>query len=165
MLTLLGTLLGLVGSWAPKIMEYFQLKQQQKHELDMLEMKAKYAAQGAQLDIAKIEAESAAKEGESVRIHDSSIDGGWFINALRASIRPVITYLFFATFVAIKLYVLYHVTAVGGLSVIQALPIIWDTDTQAIFASIMAFWFGGRIIEKGYGLNSGVPKALTGTNK
>lgn len=165
MLTLIGTLLGLVGSWAPTVMKYFENKQQNQHEIAMLDLKAKYAAQGAQIDIAKIEAESAAREGESVRTHDAAVDGGQFINGIRASIRPFITYFFFFAFIGIKGYVLFHVTTLGGLSILQALPIVWDADTQAIFASIMAFWFGGRIIERGYGINTGIPKSLNGANK
>jgi hypothetical protein len=30
----------------------------------------------------------------------------------------------------------------------EALAIIWDDDTQAIWAAVVSFWFGSRAIEK-----------------
>lgn len=118
----------------------------------MLSIKAQYTRQDTELEIAKIDAQASVNEGTSVRANDSSVDGGHVINALRASVRPIITYCFFALFVTIKILVLYHGIYVQNLSVTQLLPIIWDLETSAIFASIIAFWFGGRIIEKGYGI-------------
>jgi hypothetical protein len=90
--------------------------------------------------------EAEIKETEGLYKHDS-IDAGGFINALRGSVRPVITYCFFALFVAIK------VTAViaimnSGKDMGVALSIIWDESTAGLFAAIMSFWFGNRAVSK-----------------
>jgi hypothetical protein len=75
-------------------------------------------------------------------------------DALRASVRPTITYGFFILFVIIKLYGLWHGVAVEHTPTIQLLPIIWDDGSGSLFAAILSFWFGSRAFERS--------KALTG---
>jgi hypothetical protein len=36
----------------------------------------------------------------------------------------------------------------NGTPLSEALNTLWDDDTKAIFAAIMAFWFGSRAVEK-----------------
>jgi hypothetical protein len=36
----------------------------------------------------------------------------------------------------------------NGQSVPEMLDAVWDSETMALFSTIMAFWFGSRIIEK-----------------
>lgn len=141
-----------MGNFLPQVVSYFEKSRDYKHELDMLAIKAQYTRQDTELEIAKIDSQASINEGTSVRTHDSTLDGGKYINALRASVRPVITYFFFFVFVAIKCIALYHGIYIQNLPILTLLPIIWDLETAAIFASIIAFWFGGRIIEKQYGI-------------
>jgi hypothetical protein len=35
-----------------------------------------------------------------------------------------------------------------GQSVPEMLNAVWDTETMALFSTIIAFWFGSRMIEK-----------------
>jgi len=37
---------------------------------------------------------------------------------------------------------------VEGLLIAEALPRIWDQETQALFAAVMSFWFGNRALSK-----------------
>jgi hypothetical protein len=84
---------------------------------------------------------------QSALDHDKSIDGGKFINALRASVRPVITYTFFTVFIAVKMAAAY-VMLTTGQSVPEMLKAVWDAETMALFSTIIAFWFGSRVMEK-----------------
>ncbi len=43
---------------------------------------------------------------------------------------------------------LYLLIAVEGLLIAEALPRIWDPETQALFAAVMSFWFGNRTLSK-----------------
>ena len=36
-----------------------------------------------------------------------------------------------------------------GTDFAEAINILWDDDTKAIFAAIISFWFGSRAIDKG----------------
>jgi len=86
---------------------------------------------------------------QAVYAHDMSLNEGtseWMKN-LRASVRPVITYGFFflLLFIDIGLF------AYGwsrGVPFTELAEMLWDSDTQALFASIIAFHFGGRAFGK-----------------
>jgi hypothetical protein len=39
-----------------------------------------------------------------------------------------------------------------GADLTQALNVLWDDDTKAIFAAIISFWFGSRAIDKSRGM-------------
>lgn len=146
-LALISPLLGVFTSVIPGVLDMFRQRQENQHERDMVKLRMDAAAQGVDLNIKLEEAKADANEGESIRQHDSAISGGKFIDALRASIRPVITYVFFFLFVAIKVSALI-VMLKTGMPITEALPAIWDTETTALFGAIMGFWFGSRTIER-----------------
>lgn len=147
MLTTLATILGAVTGILPSIVKIFDRKQELQHERSMMELRLNAAKRNAEIEIAIENAKAAAVEGKSLRAHDSTLDGGKFINALRASVRPVITYVFFIMFVAIKSSAAY-VMMNNGLSVPEMLHAVWDEWTMAMFGSIIGFWFGSRVFEK-----------------
>ena len=90
--------------------------------------------------------EADIKEAEGLYAHDK-IDAGGFINALRGSVRPVLTYCFFGLFVAIKVVALLAFME-SGSELGDALTLIWDDATAGLFAAIMSFWFGNRAVSK-----------------
>jgi len=144
--TLLGSLLGFGTSFLPEVLNFFKAGQQHKHNIEAMQMELELASKRSELNLALLDKEADIKETEGLYKHDS-INAGGFINALRGSVRPVITYAFFALFVAIK------VTAVialvnSGQSTGAAFSLIWDDATAGLFAAIMSFWFGNRAVSK-----------------
>lgn len=119
-----------------------------KKEIKLRELEIDLAKTNIQAkkDLADIAA--SLREGNSVRDHDSSLDDTGFVGGLRASVRPVITYSFFLLFMVIKGISIYQLVVVGNIPAVEALPLIWDENTQAIFGAILGFWFGSRAIEK-----------------
>jgi hypothetical protein len=146
-LALLSPLFGIVGSLLPSIVRIFERKQEIKYELELTKVKLDAAERQANLDfnIEMVRADSQLRQ--SALDHDKSIDGGKFINALRASVRPVITYTFFTVFIAVKMAAAY-VMLTTGQSVPEMLKAVWDAETMALFSTIIAFWFGSRVMEK-----------------
>jgi hypothetical protein len=146
-LAILSPLLGIVGSLLPSIVRIFEKREESKHEIELTKLKMDAAALQAEanLDIETIKA--IVSDGQSIRQHDSAIDGGKFLNALRASIRPVVTYVFFFTFIAIKMIAMGTMIA-SGADIPSIVATVWDTETMALFGTIMAFWFGSRFLEK-----------------
>lgn len=67
---------------------------------------------------------------------------------LRAGVRPLITYGFFALFAFIKLKGMFQGFYVDHTPALLLLPVLWDEGTQSLFAAVLAFWFGSRAIEK-----------------
>lgn len=147
MLALLSPLIGIFGSLLPSIVRIFERKQELKYEIELTKIKLDASLEAAKANLVLEEVKADIAEGQSLRDHDKSIDGGKFLNALRASIRPVITYAFFLLFVAVKVSAAYVMLS-NGQSVPEMLDAVWDGETMALFATIMAFWFGSRVIEK-----------------
>ena len=125
----------------------FERKQELKYQLQLNKLQMEAAVQNAQVQIAIEDAKADTADAESVRSYDNNIDGGKFVNALRASLRPVVTYVFFITFIAVKVAVIY-VMIQQNASMVEMIKAVWDQDTMALFGTVMGFWFGTRILEK-----------------
>ena len=71
-----------------------------------------------------------------------------WVEALQSSVRPMITYAFSGLFAAVKLTSLATLVDADGMSFTSALLVIWDGESQALFAAVKSFWFGARALGK-----------------
>jgi hypothetical protein len=147
MLALLSPLFGILVSLLPSIVRMFERKQEIRYEIELTKIKIDAAERQADLNFNVEMVKGDAESRQSALDHDKSLDGGKFINALRASIRPVITYAFFFLFCAVKIAAAYVMLSTGQ-SVPEMLDAVWDVETMSLFSTIVAFWFGSRMIEK-----------------
>ena len=171
MLTLLSTLISFLMGGLPKILDFFQDRADKKHEMALaqlqiqreLEMrKLGFEAQERVENIHTQQLEMETKSNEKLSViaaqqaemqaiyaHDTALNEGtsqWMKN-LRASVRPVITYGFFFLLVGIDCALIWH-GFTNNVSFTDMANQLWDDDTQALFASIIAFHFGGRAFGK-----------------
>ena len=148
MLSILGSLLGFAGSAAPAVMDHFKSKQNNKLELDKMRLHAELRKEGYDYDMKMFDKQAADNEHQRLIEHDISINKSTGIIAgLQKSVRPVITYCFFGLFAAIEVSLLMDALEKGA-DLTEALNVLWDDDTKAIFAAIISFWFGSRAIDK-----------------
>lgn len=160
MLTLLSTALSFLMGGLPKILDFFQDGSDKKHELDLarlqIEREMAMAERGflAQAKIEEIRTDQVAMQAqaqvmEAVYKHDESLNEGtslWVKN-LRASVRPVVTYMFVGLLVAIDLASVWWAWSTG-VSFVEAIDFIFDEQEMNILASIIAFWFGTQAFSK-----------------
>jgi hypothetical protein len=171
MMTLLSTVISFLMGGLPKILDFFQDKSDKGHELALARMqterelelrKAGFEAQERVEHIhteqLQIESDAQSKQAlitaqqaemQAVYAHDMSLNEGtsvWVKN-LRALVRPVITFGFFFLLVAIDLGLFLYGWN-RNTDFVQLADLLWDNDTQALFASIIAFHFGGRAFGK-----------------
>lgn len=174
MLTLLSTLLSFLMGGLPKLLEFFQDRADKAHELALASMQTerelalKKAGLESQehieaihLDEIKVQAEVATQqanvamvnakvqERQALYAHDIEISKGastWVINA-RAMVRPVLTYGMFALLVFVDIVGFMYAWH-SNVPFSECLDQLWDNDTQLIWASIVAFWFGSQAFEK-----------------
>ena len=144
MLSLIGSLIGFSTSFLPKIMDYFQDKQDKAFELAMqdkvLEQHKVLGAiklENTRVDASVREMEALLKSQSDQIKHSSQ----WCVN-LSASVRPVISYAFFIEFGILTLAV-----NMDWMTMAQY-QMIWNEPMQAIFASVVCFWFGQRTFGK-----------------
>ena len=149
MITLLGSLLGFGTSFLPEVLNYFRAGQEHKHNLERMSLEMDMMTKRNELKLNIIDKQAEIKETEGLYKHDS-VDAGGFINALRGSVRPIITYAFFSLFVAIKATALISLLSLPENELNMALNMIWDDQTAGLFAAIMSFWFGNRAVGKYY---------------
>ena len=101
----------------------------------------------AEIKLDQTAIEANIREIESLHEHDAKVSGGPFIDGLRSSVRPVITYLFMALFLAAE-GTAYFLLITSGINAADAIHLIFDDEIMAIWASILAFWFGSRSIQR-----------------
>ena len=149
MITLIGSLLGFTTSFAPEVLNFFKANQEHKHAMQKAQLEIDLMSKRSELKLQVLDREADIKEAEGLYQHDN-VDAGGIINALRGSVRPIITYAFFSLFVAIKVTALISLLSLPEMELNMALNMIWDDQTAGLFAAIMSFWFGNRAVGKYY---------------
>ena len=135
---ILGSILGFGSSIAPAITDHFKTKKAMEFELKKMEKMAELRKAGYDHEIQQFREMGLHKEQQALIEHDIAITKGTgFISGLQKSVRPVITYCFFGLFAAIE-FTLLQETLNNGTPLAEALNTLWDDDTKAIFAAIMA---------------------------
>lgn len=148
MLTLLGSLLGFATSFAPRVFDYFQERADRAHELAMIDRQMEQMRLGSELRLQEINVQADIAETQAIYKHDAAIKPATWVDNLRASVRPVVTYLLVLTAIAIKAAGLYALIVLEGMAIYQALPTIADDQFNAMLAAVISFWFGSRAINK-----------------
>lgn len=162
MLSLISTLGGLLISGLPKLLEFFQNKSDQKHELALArlqtERELQLAAQGfaAQQRIEEIRTEQVAMQTEAQMTqaalqHDEKVldrASRWVANYV-GTVRPTVTYIFIIELVVINIlltvYVWQHPDMVKSVDdLIRITSVIFTEDEMAMLGGIIGFWFGSR---------------------
>ncbi len=162
MLSLISTLGGLLISGLPKLLEYFQNKADQAHELRLAQMQTErelqMAAAGfaAQAHIEEIRTEQVAMQTQAEMVqgaqdHDKAVlekASKWVANYI-GTVRPTVTYIFVAELVAINAFLCYYLWSNPGLitsmdDVLRYADIIFSPDEMAMLGGIIGFWFGSR---------------------
>jgi hypothetical protein len=162
MLSLFSTLGGLLISGLPKLLDYFQNKADQKHELALAQIQTErelqLAAQGlaAQQKIEEIRTDQIsmqtdAQMTEAALKHDEKVlerASTWVVNFI-GTVRPVVTYIFVLELCAINAWIAYYVYSRPSLvnnmdDLIRVTDIIFSSDEMAMLGGIIGFWFGSR---------------------
>ena len=171
MLTIFSTLVSFLMGGLPKIFDFLQDRSDKKHEIQLAQMQterelqmaaAGYVAQQKIEDIKldEIRTQTASEDRQvligaqqaemaAIYAHDTSLNEGTsqWMKDLRASVRPVITYGFFFLLVAIDATLAYKGIQ-SGVEFNALANQLWDDETQALFAAIISFHFGGRAFGK-----------------
>jgi predicted PurR-regulated permease PerM len=162
MLSLISTLGGLLISGLPKLLEFFQNKADQKHELALARMQNErelaLAAQGfaAQQKVEEIRTEQVMMQTEALMTeaalkHDEKVlekASQWVANYV-GTVRPTVTYIFVLELVLINafmaLYMWNHPELIKSVDdIIKYSDLIFSSDEMAMLGGIIGFWFGSR---------------------
>jgi hypothetical protein len=145
MITLLGSLLGFGTSFLPQVLDFFKSKQEHKNKLEELKLRGDLQAMGVNLELQVLDKKAEIEETKAIYNYANPSSG--FSAGLAASVRPVITYMFFALFMATKAVIMIKVMQDGG-DWMEGVELMFDEETKALFAAIISFWFGNRAVSK-----------------
>lgn len=148
MLTLLGSLIGFLGSAFPEFLKLWREGKDRDHELAILDRQMEMQKLGHTQRLEEIQIQADVAETQAMYSYANRPTGIAWVEALQASVRPVITYAFFAVFAVIKVATLIALLSGDGVHLLDALRLVWDEEAQALFAAVMSFWFGSRQIAK-----------------
>lgn len=167
MMTLISTVVSFLMGGLPKIFDFLQDRSDKKHEIELATMQmtqqlqmqqqgfvaqqktAEIQLEGLKIDAEVKENQQKIDEHIALLAHDTASAVGastWVINA-RAMVRPAITYGMFLLLAFVDIFGFYYAIHTG-VGFADALNLLWDDDSQQIFASIIAFYFGGQAFRK-----------------
>jgi hypothetical protein len=162
MLSLFSTLGGLLISGLPKLLEFFQNKADQAHELRLAQVQTERelalvaAGFAAQAKVEEIRTEQVAMETdarmtEAALEHDAKVleKASTWVSSYVGTVRPTVTYIFVAELVCINAFMAWYLYQQPGLitsidDVIRYADLIFSADEMAMLGGIIGFWFGSR---------------------
>ncbi len=145
MLTLFSGLIGFLGALLPEWIKLIQEKADRQHELAILDRQMQMQLQGKDERLGQLEAGLQALSQQS--IYQTWKNDIYWVDALNGSVRPVLAYAFFALYAAMKCLLLQRIDWQQA-PLIAVLEQLWSEEDQAIFASIISFYFGQRAFRK-----------------
>lgn len=162
MLSLFSTLGGLLISGLPKLLDFFQSKNDQKHELALaqvqVQLQLQMMAQGfaAQERMEEIRTDQIAMETDAQMTvaaydHDKAIlaKASTWVASYIGTVRPTVTYIFILELCAINAWLAYYVynnpqLVINMDDLVRLSDIIFSNDEMAMLGGIIGFWFGSR---------------------
>lgn len=175
MLAIAAAVLGLIGPFLPEVMKWWNRREDNKHELAMIEMRLKYAKEEHLWRMEEIEAQADIAEAREihkplpsygVQLIDAMDGKAWspwvmapllylfaVLDFLTGLVRPAITYAVVAFYLAYKWarFELMKFAAGEDMQWFQQIANLWDENDLAVLLMVLSFWFGGRIVKYAFG--------------
>ena len=148
MITIIGSLIGFGTSMLPRAFDMFQDWQDRKQELEIMDRQIKMAEMRHTQKLEQLNVQADIAESKAIYKHASKMKNDGWVGSLRASVRPILTYLFFAVFAIVKGAALYAAIAYDHQDPVPALSLLSDEETAGIFSAIIAVWFGSRTLAR-----------------
>lgn len=152
MFSIFSSIIGFLGGFMPDVLKYFKQKQDNAHELSMLDKQIEMAkvAHTQAVEIKNMDADIAESQAlyKSAELKPSGV--GWIDGLLyfyNSTVRPTITYGF------VGLYGLHKVSAIklamdSGTDKWLILRDSYTEYDQATLSLVLGYWFGQRMATK-----------------
>ena len=139
MLAIIGSLAGFFSSFVPEIFNFLKDKKDKEHELKLINLQLEAMKLGGNGRLEEVYLQANADESKYLYVQASKPSKIKWVDGLSASVRPMITYVFFLLYVTVKIM---DYVKVGHMA-----P-IWTDEDQGIFCAVIGFWFGHRAFNR-----------------
>ncbi len=176
MLAIFSALFGFAAPFLPELMKFFNRRQDNTHELAMMDLRLKNANAehtwrmeeiNAAADIAEMQTLRQPTPSFGVQILDKAQDSlhpalwvpiFWLfalLDFIAGLVRPGITWAVVGGYLAYKLALYQTLTSARfGNDWAGAMSQLWKEDDYAVLSLVLAFWFGGRMYKAVFGGNA-----------
>jgi len=150
--SLLGSIFGGLLRLAPEAFKFFDRKNERNHELQMLGKEMEFARVRGEIEMHKVEANISMAELNAIGVAvqeqgETARSAGWFVAALSALVRPLVTYWFVALYSLHKIATLsmaYDANADWRMVMMTN----WTVDDATMLSMILGFFFVGRVWDR-----------------
>lgn len=144
MITLLASIAGFITSLIPEVIRFFKDRLDKTHELQVMDKQIRFSklSNGRAPEEVQITRDMV----EQISLYSTYKTGISWVDALNGTVRPMLAYSFFLMYAAIKVVQYRYITKTALL--VEYIDVIWSIEDQAIFASIVSFYFGQRAFIK-----------------
>lgn len=174
MLSLLSAIFGFAAPFLPEVLKFFQRKQDNAHELALLELRMRQASFEHMWRMEEINANADIEEMKTLRSPQQSFGvqlldaakpyadktwGRWLLtpvfylfallDIITGLVRPSITYAAFGFYIAYK-WAVYQSLLVSN-SPAAALLMSWGEQDWSVLVLVISYWFGARTAKAVFG--------------
>ncbi len=150
---LLSGILGLFGSFIPELLKFLNKRQDNAHELAMLDKQIEAQRLLHTQKLEEINTEADIKE--SVALYEASkiepVGVKWadaLLSVYNGTVRPTVTYAFAGLYLWVKLVMIYTYIWIQKLPQIQVIQQVWTEFDNSVLMLVLGFWFGSRMAAK-----------------
>lgn len=150
---LLGSLLGGIFRIIPEILKWIDKKNEREHELSMLKAEMDFARMKGEIQMHQVDTEALATEVNAMSVAlaeqgETARAAGWFVAALSALVRPLVTYWFVILYSVVKIATMIEAFTTSDSNWKEVLINCWNKDDMAMLMLVLTFWFVGRVWER-----------------
>lgn len=150
--TILAGVVGGAARLLPEVIKLFTKKADNKHELELLKAEMEFAKIRGEIHMRQTEASMTMAEldaiGEAFKEQSATAKaGGWFVSAISALVRPLVTYWFMFLYSLVKITTMYEGLQMGDTWKEVATQ-NWSAEDMSLLTMILTFWFIGRVYER-----------------
>lgn len=149
---ILGSLFGGLFRLAPELLKFFDKNNDRKHELKMFEIQTDLEKQRGEYKLEEryvdhsVQQLAAIQQAFKEQANTAKSSYPW-VAALSALVRPIVTYVLFGLYIAVKVSLMVYAMQQGA-QWHEMLQQNWTMEDFAMLNMILTFWFVGRSIEK-----------------
>lgn len=148
MTTLLAAIIGFFSSIIPEFLKIFKDHKDKKHELDLFDRQIKISRSSQNDRLQEIDQHNKYSQNiaEMTALYSTYNSGISWVDGFNATVRPMLAYSFFFLYAFIKFKQYQALHSISELE--YNLEMLWNLEDQAIFTSIISFYFGQRTFRK-----------------
>lgn len=147
-LTALPAILGALAGMVPALVQLFTLKANNAFQLEMARLQLQGQKDNTALQIDLAGAQADIRQADRIYDFGAGSSGIKWVDALAVFIRPFLTLAFFLIWFLMEIFLFIYAVNTG-YDLGQLVRLLWPAETQAMFAAIVGFWFGDRMMLRG----------------